>query len=459
VQLRPWQAQLIDDLYELRPDGLRRYRRGLIGMPRKNGKSLLGSIIALYHLIADGEPGAEVYSAAGGRDQARIVFGEARRMVQAEPELAGIAKLYRDAIEIPTTGAVYRVLSAEAGPQEGLSPSAVIFDEVHVQPDERLWDVLTLGSGARVQPLVIGITTAGYSKDSLCYRLYEYGRSVNSGAIDDPSFFFRWWEPSDVNCDYRDPNAWQEANPALDDFLSLEDMEVAARQTHEAAFRRYRLNQWTATATAWLPHGAWDACASHHEIPDGTDVVLGFDGSFSGDTTAIVAVSLEDRPHVQLVGLWEPSQLEDDRQQVPIADVEDAIRTAAKRWRVQSIVADPYRWARSLQSLAAEGLPVLEFPQSPARMTPATARMTEAVLQRLMTHDGDPRLALHVANAALKNDARGQRLAKALGERSRRIDAAVAMVMAYDEAARVRSNVARPAILDLADYLKGGAHA
>jgi hypothetical protein len=129
---------------------------------------------------------------------------------------------------------------------------------------------------------------------------------------------------------------------------------------------------------------------------------LGFDGSYSGDATAIVAVQIGDMPHLDVVRLWE-----DVGGQMPIIDVEDALRIACKPWRVQEIVADPFRWARSLQLLADEGLPVEEFPQSPARMTPATQRFGEAVLNKALTHSGDPDLARHVGNAVVKNDSRG----------------------------------------------------
>jgi phage terminase large subunit-like protein len=168
--LTNWQVALLDGLYERREDGLLRYRRSLIGMGRKGGKSLLGSLCALYGLI-EGEPGAEVYSAAGDRQQARVVFNEAKWQITQSPALSGVCKVYRDVVEVPSTGAIYRVLSSDAKLQQGLNPSTVIFDEAHIQPNEELWNALTLGSGARKDPNIIAITTAGYDLDSLCGRL------------------------------------------------------------------------------------------------------------------------------------------------------------------------------------------------------------------------------------------------------------------------------------------------
>ncbi len=163
--LTGWQRNLLNDLYERRPDGLLRYRRSLIGLGRKNGKSLLGSLIALYGLI-EGEPGAEVYSAAGDRQQARVVFNEAKWQVTQSSALSGICKVYRDVIEVPSTGAIYRVLSSDAKLQQGLNPSTVVFDELHVQPNDDLWDALTLGSGARKDPMIVAISTAGFDLDT-----------------------------------------------------------------------------------------------------------------------------------------------------------------------------------------------------------------------------------------------------------------------------------------------------
>jgi phage terminase large subunit-like protein len=256
------------------------------------------------------------------------------------------------------------------------------------------------------------------------WDLVEHGR-----RRDDPSFVYvEYAAPED--CEVDDEDAWAVANPALHDFLFVDALRSTMRTTRETDFRRYRLGQWTQHADAWLPREAWLACAAARPIPDDADVVLGFDGSYSGDATAIVAVELGDVPHLDVVRVWEPAEGVPGSQ-VPIVDVEDALREACKRWRVQTIVADPFRWARSLQLLADEGLPVEEFPQSPQRMTPATQRFGEAVLNRALTHSGHPDLARHVGNAVVKNDSRGHRIVKEHKDSTRRIDLAVAAVMAH----------------------------
>lgn len=401
--------------------------------------SALGAGIALDHLLF-GAPGSEVYSCAGDREQARIVFGTAKRMVELDPELSERLKLYRDVIEHTEAGSVYKVLSAEAYSKEGLNPTLVLFDEVHVQPNRELWDVMAQAMGARIEPLMIGITTAGVrfdssGQDSLCYSMYQYGKRVASGEVDDPSFFFAWWEPKNPDADHRDPKTWREASPGLGDIVSEEDYAAMVLKTPEAEFRTKRCNQFVAASSAWLPAGAWDSCESAADIPDGTEVCLGFDGSFNNDSTALVVVACGETPHIDVVECWErPAEAAQDWA-VPIVAVEDAIRAACKRWDVREIVCDPFRWARTYQVLEDEGLPIVEYPQSPSRMTPATQRFYEAVMNKGLTQSGDQRLARHIGNAVLKQDSRGTRIVKEARNSARKIDLAVAAVMAFDRAA------------------------
>jgi phage terminase large subunit-like protein len=438
--MRPWQRALLTDL-TARP-----YRRALVGLPRKNGKSALASGIALYGLIADDEPGAEVYSVAADREQARIVFGMARRMVELDPSLSKAIKVYRDFLVHPATDSRYKVVSAEAYTKEGLSPSLVIFDEVHAQPNRELWDVFSLAMGAREHPLMLGITTAGVrydstGRDSLCYGLWQYGNRVLSGEVDDPSFFMRWWAAPD-GADHTDPAVWRAANPAFGDFLFADDFESAVKSTPENEYRTKRLNQWVSTQAAWLPAGAWEAReVAAPPLPEGADVVLGFDGSFSGDCTALVACTPEGR--LQVVELWERPQDAAPGWRVDPSEVETAVLSACQRWRVLEIAADPYRWQRDMAAWADAGLPVVEYPQSNTRMIPATARFYDAVMDGLVEHDGDPRLARHVGNCVTKLTPAGPKVQKDHKDSPRKIDLAVAAIVAYDRATSYRADEQR----------------
>lgn len=420
--LTPWQQWLVRGIYERRPDGRRRYRRGLVGVGRKNGKSLLGSTIALHGLYL-GQPGAEVYACAGDRQQARIVFGEAKAQVLGSPQLARISKVYRDVIEVVSQGAIFRVLSADAKLQQGLNPSLVLFDEVHVQPNSDLWDAMTLGSGARHDPLVLGITTAGYDMDTLCGQLYLYGQRVASGEVADDSFGMWWWEARE-ECGIFDADAWHDANPNLaEGLLDPEDLDTSARQTNESAFRRYRLNQWTRAVDSWLPPGAWSDCQGDTTMDPALPVTVGVDMALKHDSIAVVAVQLRDGAWRVLSKVWFP-----DGSTIDVAAVENYLRQLHRDWRVQEVAYDPAYFERSAQGLADDGLPMVEFPQSAARMVPACQIAYELICTAQVVHDGDPVLADQIASAAVRQTEAGWRLSK--GKSRRKIDASIALVMA-----------------------------
>jgi phage terminase large subunit-like protein len=436
--LRSWQRQLLSQLLAKGDAGGLRHRQALIGMPRKNGKSALLSSLSLYFTFY-GVDGGETYAVASSKDQARIVFGDAKRMVTMEPELAERVKVYKDTIEVVETGSVMRVLAAEAGTLEGLNASACVYDEVHTAPNDDLWNVMQLSMAARPvgAPIMIGITTAGSrtdasGRDSLAFRMYEYGKRVASGEVIDDSFFFAWWEPDDPDADHRDPKVWTQSNPGFGDINSVEDFESTVKRTPESEFRTKRCNQWVASSQTWLPHGMWDGLATGEDIPDGAEIVLALDGSFNGDSTALIAVTVPrngELPHIAVAGAWERPTDAGVDWQVNVMDVEQRIRDWCAKMTVKEVCADPYRWTRSLQLLEGERIPVAMFPQSPQRMTPATQSFYEACANGTVTHSGDAALARHITNAVLQNDSRGQRLRKETKFSNRKIDLAVAAVM------------------------------
>ena len=436
--LRPWQKELIRHVFAGDGESYRA-KISLVGQPRKNGKSALASVFGVYGLVL-GSKGAEVYSVAAEKEQARIVFADAKRMIEASPDLAGITKLYRDAIELPSTGSVYRVLSAEAYSKEGLNPSLTVFDELHAQPNRELFDVMSLAMGARKSAQLIAITTAGVKtdttgQDSIAYSLYQYGQKVARGEVDDPSFFMAWWE-APAELDHRAPATWQIANPGFGDICSADDFESAVRRTPEAEFRTKRCNQWVSSQTSWLPTGSWDTCKDDLDLTD-KDYIIGFDGSFSGDSTVLVGATVEEVPQVFMVKAWEKdSTIHDDTWRVDIQEVENTIRDFVRdNPRVKEIVCDPYRWQRTMEILADEGYPIVEYPSTNARrMVPACSKFFDAVVENRIRHDGDPLLARHLSNAVVKVDNLGPRIVKENRNSQRRIDAAVAAVIAFDRA-------------------------
>lgn len=440
--LREWQKQLIARLFAYENGGLK-HRVSLVGMPRKNGKSALGSVLALYSLVL-GPDGGEVYSVAAEKEQAKIVFRDARRMVENQPELMSHIRLYRDAMENTENGSIYRVLSAEAYSKEGLSPTLVMFDELHAQPNRDLFDVMSLSMAARGnKSTMIAITTAGVKsdstgRDSIAYSLYQYGQRVSRGEEDDPSFFMAWWESDG---DFKSPETWEKANPGFGDLNDQADFESAVRRTPEAEFKTKRLNLFVSSQTAWLPDGAWEACEGDVTLSPDDDYVLGFDGSFSGDASAVVGAVIpkedDDPVKVFMVKSWEKDlTIHDDQWRVDIADVEQTIMDFCQKYpNVKEIACDPFRWQRSMEVLQEKGLPIVEWPStSPRRMVPACAKFYDGVVEKRLIHDGNPVLARHIANAVTKIDNIGPRIVKDKKDSPRKIDAAVAAILAVDRA-------------------------
>lgn len=218
-------------------------------------------------------------------------------------------------------------------------------------------------------------------------------------------------------------------------------------QVSDAEWQRYWWNRPVSLQGNWLEQALWDEATDDRATEPGADVVLALDGSFNGDCTALVRVELGDRLHVSVAGLWERPRGARGWE-VPILDVEATIRAECLRFRVAEVAADPYRWARSLQVLDGDGVPVQEFPQSAQRMTPATSAVTDLLASGGMSHDGDRRLTRHVSNAVLKADARGKRIHKEHRDSDRVIDLAVAMVMGLDRAAWHRANRVDYDVLD-----------
>ena len=442
LQLVGWQVELLRALFARDDDGRRVYRRAVIGLGRKNGKSLLGSVIALHGLIEGGN-GAEVYAAAGDRQQARVVFDEARRQVLNSPALNGICKIYRDAITVPATGSVFRVLSSDAKLQQGLNPSTVVFDELHVQKDDELWDALTLGSGARVDPLIVAISTAGYDLDSLCGRLYQFGKRVASGEEPGRYFGFWWWQAAD-ECDAGDREQWRAANPNIDiGLLDIDDMELAHQQTSDSAFRRYRLNQFVRAQDSWLPAGVWETCA-RPDLPlrDDLPMYVGVDMALKHDSIAVVCAQQQDGLIVTRARIWYPQDIGLD-----VVEVENHLRELHAQYDVREFAYDPAYFQRSAEQLTDDGLPMVEFPQNRSRMIPACGNAYELIVNKRVVHDGSPTFVDQVLSAAQRLTDEGWRLSK--GKSKRKIDAAIALVIALDRATLVSRQNIIPGVVDV----------
>jgi phage terminase large subunit-like protein len=271
--LAPWQCFLVWVLFGwFGPDGTRRFRIAYVEIARKNGKSTLAAAIGLYLTIADGEPGAEVYSAATKRDQARIVHREAVRMVKRSRRLQKWAQTFRDNIVVLRTDSKYEPLGADADTMDGLNIHGAVVDELHAHKTRDAWDVLNTATGARRQPLIFAITTAGYDRTSICWEVREYCAQVLRGEVVDDEHF-AYIATIDEGDDWRDESCWPKANPNLGLSAKLADLRRKARVAKRVPsflndFLRRHLDVWTSQDTTLIPMLQWDACPA---FPLGAD--------------------------------------------------------------------------------------------------------------------------------------------------------------------------------------------
>lgn len=421
---RPWQLDIATDVLS----GARTV--GLM-LPRGSGKTTLNAALGLYRFFTGGE-GANVVVVAVDERQAGLAFSAARRMVELNEDLSSRCYVYADKLILPRTDSTFACLPASPAALEGLDYVFAIVDEAGVV-NRDVFEIVQLAQGKRENSVLVAIGTPGPNLgDQVLLSLRDYHRD----HPDDTTLRFREYSaagfedhpPDCVHC-------WELANPALDDFLHRDALKaLLPPKTREATFRRARLCQLPADHDGqFLPAGVWDDLSTGEAIRDGTEVVIALDGSFSNDTTALLIGTVAAEPHFDVLGVWDPKGDPDYR--VPVHEVEAEIRKACKQFQVVEIIADPFRWTRTLQTLGDEGLPVVEFPHSPSRLTAATGDLYSAAVNAKMTHSGNRLLADHVGAAVIREDDRGIRLDKASRSRqARKIDLAACLVMAYSRA-------------------------
>jgi Phage terminase-like protein, large subunit len=285
-----------------------------------------------------------------------------------------------------------------------------------------------------------GVRSDRTGKDSIAFTLYNYGKRLASGEEKDDTFFMAWWEAPE-GADHRDPETWRAANPGFGDLNAESDFHSAIKRTPEAEFRIKRCNQWVSSVETWLPAGSWDECAGEVTLTPEDEIVLGFDGSYNGDASVIVGAvvpkNTDDPVRVFMVKAWE-KDLEHDGPEwrVDIGEVEQTVLDFCQKHNVKEIACDPFRWQRSMEFLENQGLPVVAFPQSPQRMIKACAGFFDLVAEKRLVHDGDPLLARHIGNTAIKLTPAGPHIKKENPNSPRKIDAAVAAILAVDRGLR-----------------------
>ena len=459
-KLLPWQLdRVITPLYgTLRPDGTRQYRHVFIGIGRKNGKTEMSAALGLYGTFADGEMGAENYSAAADREQAAIAFEMASRMVSQEPELQSRCNLYRRSIVVPKTGSFYKVLSSDADTKHGASSHLNIIDELHAHKSRDLYDVLTSSQAARTQPLNIVTTTAGWDRQSVCFEQYSYAKRVAAGEIDDPTFLAVIFE-SDQDDDPADPATWRKANPSLGDIVSEEFLSEQWRKAKESpafenTFRRLHLNQWTSQESRWLPVDIWreNATVIDWDSLNGMPCWGGLDLSSTTDLSSFVLVFEHPEAGIMVLPkfyLPEDTIARRSREDrvpydawardgyitvTPGATVDYSViradvNAAAEKYSLVDVGVDPWNATHLATELVQDGVEIVSIPQTMGHMTEPTKRFGKLVFDRQCFHDDNPVLRWCVTNAAVIGDDK-ENLKPAKNKSADRIDGLVAAILA-----------------------------
>lgn len=463
--LSDWQKEIVRNFFgwqRTRGGRNRRYRKLYLEVPRKNSKTTFAAGLALFAFLCDQEPGAEVYSAAADRGQAAICFDIATGMIEQNPTLAKRCKVYRSrVIEVPSTGSIYKALSAEAFTKHGLNAHGIIFDELHTQKTRELWDVLTTSTGSRRQPITVAITTAGvYDPESIAWEQHSYALDVAKRRVNDSTFFpvIYGAEPSD---DWESEETWKKANPNWGTSVNAEDFhseyKTAKRlPNRENAFKQLRLNIWTRTAQRWIGESQWAACRAGTPDLAGRKCWAGLDLSTVSDLSAFVlAFPIDGKIYVQPFGFLPEGTIEANQRyrnwlrdgfliQTPGKTVDyDFLRAKIlairERYDLQEIAYDPWNCKQLADQLSKhDGIKTIEFRQGFKSMSPATKEFERRIIESTLAHDGHPVLEWNVLNAAIEKDAAANQKMSKKGS-AEKIDMAVACVMAVARASEAEA--------------------
>ena len=469
-ELIDWQERIIRDLFGiLKKNGYRQFNTAYVEIPKKQGKSELAAAVALLLCCGDGEERAEVYGCAADRQQAGIVFDVAADMVRMCPALSKRVKILasQKRMVFQPTNSFYQVLSAEAYSKHGFNIHGVVFDELHTQPNRKLFDVMTKGSGdARMQPLYFLITTAGTDTQSICYETHQKALDILEGRKIDHTFYPVIYGAREDE-DWTSPAVWKKANPSLGITVGIDKVQAAcdsAKQNpgEENSFRQLRLNQWVKQSVRWMPMHKWDACAfpvSEDEL-EGRVCYGGLDLSSTTDITAFVLVFPpmdESDKYAVLPYFWIPEDNVDLRVRhdhvpydvwqrqgklettegnvVHYGYIEKFIERLGERFNIREIAFDRWGAVQMVQNLEGMGFTVVPFGQGFASMSPPTKELMKLVLEEKIAHGGHPVLRWNMDNIFIRTDPAGNIKADK-AKSTEKIDGAIALIMALDRAIR-----------------------
>lgn len=465
--LEPWQVHdIIEPLFGWkRADGTRRFREAHIELPRKNGKSALLGGIGLYMVGGDKEPGAEVYSAATKRDQAKIVWTASKTMIEKSPVLREHFRTNKLNINVPRLNAKYEPLGADADTMDGLDPHAALIDELHAHKTRDTYDVLKTAFGGRRQPLLISITTAGvYRPESIGWEQHDHAVKVLEGAIEDDEFFayITNAEPED---DWTDPAVWARANPNLGispkyDYIRAQCEKAKQTPGFVNTFLRLHLNIWTASVSRWLSMAQW-AKGNIESDPNallGQPCYAGLDLSSTKDTTALALMFPDGNGKIDiLMWFWIPADniIERERRdrvpysawvrdgyiaetpgnRVDYAFIRATLKDLADKYDIQEVSYDPWNASQLVTWLMADGFTMIPMRQGFVSMNAPAKEFESLVAAGNLAHGGNPVLRWQASNVSTVTDDAGN-IKPSKKASTEKIDGIVAGIMALDRIIR-----------------------
>ncbi len=464
--LEPWQIEIIEAIFgwKSKKTNLRKFRQCFIFIPRKNGKTTMMVGIALYMLFSDGEKGAEIVSAAADKEQARLSFSIAKQMVLQEPNLIKRAGTYRDSITYDKVGSYYKVISADADTKHGLNLSCCLLDEIHSHKNRDLYDVLLTSMGARKEPLMLGITTAGAGnqKDHISRELYDYSKKLIEGSIDDDSFLGIVYE-ADEGDDIFSEEVWKKANPGYGSIVTKEYMQQQAikaknEPSFENTWRRLHLNQWVANETKWISDEKWMLCDGEVDknYLRGKVCYAGLDLASTRDITCLALLFPDDEGGYDIINYnfvpEENAKRRSERDKVNYdkwhredyviytpGDVTDynyikqKIVELSELYDIQIVAYDRWNSSQLIIDLTEDGCPCVPVGQGFKTMSPATKEFETLILSGKIRHNGDPVLRWMMSNVVLTFDPAGN-VKPNKAKSNEKIDGIVACIMALSEA-------------------------
>lgn len=470
IQLEDWQLFAEIQLFgwKHRDTGLRRFRRSYEEIARKNAKSTKAAGRALYLLTADGEPGAQVYSVATTGDQAREVFDVARHMAMRTPDFLqrfGVDVAKHD-VTVADTASSFKPLNAEGSTLDGLNVHGGVVDEVHAHKTRAVWDVIDSATGARSQPLLSAITTAGSDRAGICYELRSYIVKVLDGVVQDETWFGMIYTIDDGD-DWRDPVVWRKANPNLGISVKIDDMEAAARRAEAMPsalgnFLTKRLNVWINADSAWMDMAAWDRCGNKHltiedvahlpcwvplDLATKVDIAAGPVLAYDKAADRFLLVTkgrfwlperaVETGRNSQYDGWVRAGWIVATPGEVTDYDmIEDQLRADARMLQdLREIPFDPFQATQLAGHMLAEGLPMVEMRQTVNNLSEPMKLLEALVLQGpgRFQHDANPAMDWMVSNVVCHRDVKDNIYPRKEREENK-IDGPVAAIMGLGRA-------------------------